>query len=111
MPSSEQTLNWDKEKWIEGLCQSFYRQTQIGVIVRIKKKRSFTFVQYKGTDILPPSTKQRYRRVGKITYSTRAALPWAIGRKIKFEKHETSLFVLTSESAKSVIKTADDPIS
>ena len=31
---------------------------------------------------------------------------WRVGSRIKFEKHETSLFLLTSDSAKSVIKTA-----
>ena len=30
-----------------------------------------------------------------------------MGRRIKFEKHETSLFLLTSDVAKSVIKTQD----
>ena len=33
-----------------------------------------------------------------------------MGRRIKFEKYETSLFLLTPESEKSVIKTADDQL-
>ena len=33
---------------------------------------------------------------------------WSMGRTITFEKHDTSLFLLTSESATCVIETADD---
>ena len=32
---------------------------------------------------------------------------WAVGRRIKSERHETSSFLLTSESARFVIETAD----
>ena len=35
-------------------------------------------------------------------------LEWCMGRRSKFEKNETSLFLLTSESVETVIKTADD---
>ena len=33
---------------------------------------------------------------------------WSMDRRIKSEKHETTLFLLTSGSARSVTKTADD---
>ena len=35
---------------------------------------------------------------------------WSMDRRMKFEKYETSLFPLISESVKSVIKTADDQL-
>ena len=35
---------------------------------------------------------------------------WSMGKKIEFEKHETKLFLLTSESSKFVIETADDQL-
>ena len=33
---------------------------------------------------------------------------WSVGRKIESKKHETSVFLLTSESARIVIATAND---
>ena len=57
---------------------------------------------------------QRYRRIGRNTHSTLAALlqinvrEWSVCSKIMSEKYETSLFLLTSNSARFVIKTADD---
>ena len=32
---------------------------------------------------------------------------WSLGRRIKSEKHETSLFLVTSKSARVVIEAAD----
>ena len=74
----------------------------------------FTFVQYKSTVMVLHSIQtcflwNRYRWIGRNTCSTRAALPTMNeSRRIESKKQETSLFLLTSGSARIAIETTND---
>ena len=105
MPNAEQTQNWDKEKLIDALWT---------------KNDCLRPCSKKSTAMVPESIQLyflclRNRCIGKNPYSTRAALvqifnnlgEWSLGKKVKSEKHETSLFRPTSKSARFVIETAD----
>ena len=73
-----------------GLTHSVVLQTnQEWSFVRTKTERLSTFVQY----------KEHIFHTGR---------KWSVGRRIESEKHDASLFLLTSKSARFVITTADD---
>ena len=91
--------------------------------VRIKKKkeRTSTLLHCKATFMASQSIQtcflpHRYRGIERNTCSTWAALPttnqslrtWSVGRRFESKRHKTSLFLVSSESARIVIATAYD---
>ena len=112
-----------EQKRLDWRTQSFRRQLQIWSVVRTKTERVSVRVQYTaivtGFKINPNlvSLKQIPLKLegthiphGQLFQVQINPREWFVGRKIESKKHETSFFLLTSESARIVIETANDRV-
>ena len=87
--------------------------------MRIKTERLFTFVQHKATVLVYQSNFVLFERdtvrlvstfipYGQLLQLHINPSGWSVARRIKCDKHETSLSLHTSESSRFVIATAND---
>ena len=122
MEDAEQTPNWNKKDWIDALSRSTDK-SKYGVWWGPKTERVSIRVQYTaivtGFKInsnlvslkqIPLKLEGTHIPHGQLFQVQINPREWFVGRKIESKKHETSFFLLTSESARIVIETANDRV-
>ena len=113
------TQTWNEEDWIDELSRATdkprmeYCEDQNGTILSIRALQGHS----QGVAINPnlfslkqilPSLERTHIPHGQLFQLRINLREWSMGRRITFEKHETSLLLLTSECARIVSATAND---
>ena len=110
------TRNWNNEN-LDWRAQSFYRQTQNGVLCGPKRNDYLHSRICKATVIvldlfslkqIPLNWKEHTFHTGSSSNQKISLWAWSTGSRIRFLSHETSLIFHSCESARIVFATAND---